>query len=84
MMLDQIKKGHQIYVVTPLIEQSDKIDLENVYQLEEKMKKAFGKICTVGVMHGKMSGTEKDKIMNEFKEGKKAQACGCKNGSCSC
>ncbi len=70
MMLDQIKKGHQIYVVTPLIEQSDKIDLENVYQLEEKMKKAFGKICTVGVMHGKMSGIEKDKIMNEFKEGK--------------
>ena len=38
-MLDEIKKKHQIYVIAPLIEQSDKIDLENIYKLEEKMKK---------------------------------------------
>lgn len=70
MMLDEIKKGHQIYIVAPLIEESDKIDLENVYQLEEKFTKAFGKICKIGLMHGKLSNDEKEKVMNDFKDGK--------------
>ena len=68
MMLDQIKAHHQIYVVAPLIEESDKIDLENIYQLEEKMQKAFGKICHIGIMHGKMKDTEKEQIMDKFKQ----------------
>ena len=70
MMLDQIKAHHQIYVIAPLIEESDKIDLEDVYKLEEKMKKAFGKVCNVGIMHGKMNSKEKEEIMNEFKQNK--------------
>lgn len=70
LMLDEIKKKHQIYVIAPLIEESDKIDLENVNELEKKMTTAFGKICKVGVMHGKMSKDEKDKVMEEFKQGK--------------
>ena len=68
MMLDEIKKGHQIYVIAPLVIESDKIDMENVYELEEKMNKAFGKICTVGVLHGKMKSTEKDEVMRDFKD----------------
>ena len=70
MMLDQIKAHHQIYVIAPVIEESDKIDLEDVYKLEEKMKKAFGKVCNVGIMHGKMNPKEKEEIMNEFKQNK--------------
>ena len=70
MMLDQIKKHHQIYVIAPLIEESDKIDLEDVYKLEEKMQKAFGKVCNIGVMHGKMTGKEKEEVMDEFKQNK--------------
>ena len=70
MMLDQIKVHHQIYVIAPLIEESDKIDLEDVYKLEEKMKKAFGKICNIGIMHGKMNNKEKEEVMNEFKQNK--------------
>ena len=70
MMLDQIKAHHQIYVIAPLIEESDKIDLEDVYKLDEKMKKAFGKVCNVGIMHGKMNPKEKEEIMNEFKQNK--------------
>ncbi len=69
MMLDEIKRGHQVYVVVPLIEDSEKIDLENVYNLEEKMKRAFGKICNIGVLHGKMSSKEKDLVMEDFKAG---------------
>ena len=70
MMLDEIKKGHQIYIVAPLIEESDKIDLENVYKLEEKFTRAFGKICKTGLMHGKLSNAEKEKVMDDFKEGR--------------
>ena len=70
MMLDQIKAHHQIYVIAPLIEESEKIDLENISKLEEKMTKAFGKICHIGVMHGKMKDEEKEKIMNDFKQNK--------------
>ena len=70
MMLDQIKAHHQIYVIAPLIEESDKIDLEDVYKLEEKMKRAFGKVCNVGIMHGKMSNKEKEEVMDDFKQNK--------------
>ena len=70
MMLDEIKKSHQIYVIAPLVEESEKIDMENVYQLEEKMTKAFGKICKIGVLHGKMKANEKEKIMQDFKNNK--------------
>ncbi len=70
MMLDQIKAHHQIYVIAPLIEESEKIDLENIYKLEEKMTKAFGKICHIGILHGKMKDEEKEDIMNKFKQNK--------------
>ena len=66
-MLDQIKQNHQIYVIAPLVEESEKIDMENVYELEEKMNKAFGKICKIGVLHGKMKSDEKDEVMKQFK-----------------
>jgi ATP-dependent DNA helicase RecG len=66
-MLEEIKEGHQIYVVAPLIEESDKIDLENVYEIEANMNKAFGKKYNIGVLHGKLSETEKDEIMDKFK-----------------
>ena len=69
LMYQEIKNKHQIYVIAPLIEESDKIDLENVNKLEEKMTSAFGKICKIGVMHGKMEKDEKDKVMEQFKNG---------------
>jgi len=67
MMLDEIKKGHQIYVIAPLVEDSETMDMENVYELEEKMNKAFGKVAKIGVLHGKMKANEKDEIMDKFK-----------------
>ncbi len=69
LMYQEIKEKHKIYVIAPLIEESDKIDLENVNKLEEKMISAFGKVCKIGVMHGKMEKNEKDKVMEEFKNG---------------
>jgi len=67
MMYDQIKLKHQVYVIAPLIEESDKIELENVTKLKDKMELAFGKVCKIGLMHGKLSAKEKDEIMEKFK-----------------
>lgn len=70
MMLDELKKNHQIYVVAPLIDESEKMDLENVNALYDKMNKAFGKLYNIGLLHGKMSNEEKEEVMNSFKENK--------------
>ena len=67
MMNNELMNHHQIYVVAPLIEESDKIDLENVYEIESNMQKAFGKYYKIGVLHGKLSQDEKDEIMTSFK-----------------
>ena len=66
-MYEQLRLKHQIYVIAPLIEESDKIELENVIKLKDKMELAFGKICKVGIMHGKLSDTEKEEVMEKFK-----------------
>lgn len=66
-MYRELKSNHQIYVIAPLVEESDKVDFNNVYELEEKMNKAFGKLYKVGVLHGKMTSKEKEEVMENFK-----------------
>lgn len=67
MMYKELCLNHQIYVVAPLIDDSENSDLENVKKLEEKMNLAFGKKFDVGILHGKMNNNEKDLVMNSFK-----------------
>lgn len=67
-MYQELKAGRQAYVIAPLIEESDKIDLENVTILESKMKRAFGKLYQIGVLHGKMSAREKEEVMLRFEK----------------
>ena len=67
MIYGELKKGHQIYVVAPLVEESENISLENVYKLEEGMNKAFKGKINVGVLHGKMNANDKQKVMDDFK-----------------
>ena len=65
LMYQELKQKHQIYVIAPLIEDND-TDMENVYQLKEKMDRAFSKICVTEVLHGKMSSKEKDEVMEKY------------------
>ena len=67
MMYNELKQKHQIYVIAPLIEDSEESSLESVYELQRKMDKAFSKITKTGILHGKMTSSEKDNIMNSFK-----------------
>ena len=69
-MLKEIRNGHQIYVVAPLIESDSEDTRESVLNLEIEMNKAFSKICSIGVLHGKMKDTEKNDIMQNFKDNK--------------
>ena len=52
-MLEELKQGHQIYVVSPLIENNDELDLKSVVILKEKFSMAFPNI-KIEILHGKL------------------------------
>ena len=67
MMFKELKAGHQVYVIAPLIEESENSDLTNVNDLKDKMTMAFGSHYKIDIVHGKMASGAKDLIMNQFK-----------------
>ena len=69
-MLEELKKNHQIFVVSPLIEQNDELDLNSVNILKEKLDRAFNNKVPIGILHGKLKQKEKDELMLEFQTGK--------------
>ena len=70
MMLDELKLGHQVYVIAPLIEDSENTsDLATVCNLKDQMTLAFGKQYKIDIIHGKMASGAKDLIMQEFAQG---------------
>ena len=66
----QIQEGRQAYVVCPLVEETEGIDAKAVLELTEKYKNEIFPEYRVEYLHGKMKQTEKDFIMQEFKDGK--------------
>ena len=70
-MVSEIKNGHQIYVVCPMIEEDEETDikLENVVDLKKKFDTAFNNKISVEILHGKMKNKDKDDVMNRFKAG---------------
>lgn len=65
-MKREIEEGHQIYVVTPLIDESETLDTANANEIFERMKKYFDGIATVGLIHGRLKAEEKEAIMLDF------------------
>lgn len=70
MMKKELELNHQIYVVAPMIDTESDSEKESVYDLEEKMNKAFGKISKIGIIHGKLDPKDKDKVMKNFEKNK--------------
>jgi ATP-dependent DNA helicase RecG len=68
LMNDELVNNHQIYVIAPLIEENEELDLTNVYTLRDKMNLIFGNKYKIDIVHGKMKSKEKDLIMEEFKQ----------------
>lgn len=69
MMYDELENNHQVYVIAPLIEDSENQDLATVTNLKDQMMLAFGKKYKIDIIHGKMASSAKDLIMQEFAQG---------------
>ena len=66
---EQLKEGRQAYIVCPLVEENEELDLKSVEKLYEKYKKEVFPDYRVEYIHGKMKPKEKDEIMTKFKAG---------------
>lgn len=65
-MQEQINKGHQIYIICPMVEASETMDVENVVEYQESLLDIFPKNVRISYLHGKMSPDEKNSIMDAF------------------
>lgn len=66
----ELEQESQVYFVSPLIEESEALDLKNAEALFAELSEYFGGEVTVGLLHGRMKADEKDNIMQEFKAAK--------------
>lgn len=64
----ELQAGHQLYVICPLIEESEALDVKNATEIYEHLQEYYAPTYQVSLLHGKMKNAEKDKIMEEFKE----------------
>ncbi|NLM44017.1 MAG: ATP-dependent DNA helicase RecG [Clostridiales bacterium] len=64
-----INEGRQAYIVCPLVEESEKLELISAKEYCEKIKKSYFKGYNIGLIYGKMKNEEKEKIMEEFYNG---------------
>ena len=67
---EELKKNHQIYVVTPLINESESLDTANATEIYNNMVKYFKDQATVGLVHGRLPSNEKEQVMQDFLEKK--------------
>ena len=67
--LKEINKGRQVYVVCPLVEENDTLDLNSVEKHYQYLKENYFTETKVEILHGKMPPKVKNDIMNEFKNG---------------
>ncbi len=66
----QMQEGAQVYVVFPLVEETEKSDLKSAVESYEKMRSGFFADFTLGLLHGRMKTAEKEEAMQAFKEGR--------------
>jgi ATP-dependent DNA helicase RecG len=66
---EEVQNGRQVYVVYPLIEESEKLDLKAATEGYEHLRKEVFADLKIGLLHGRMSSDEKDKVMESFVTG---------------
>lgn len=67
---DEIKRGRQIYIIFPLIDESEKLDLKSAEENYKILKESIFREHEVGMIHGRMFWYEKDEVMEDFKSSK--------------
>jgi ATP-dependent DNA helicase RecG len=68
----EVEKGNQVFIVYPLVEASEKMDLKDATRMAEHLRKDIFPDCSIGLVHGRMKGNEKDRVMTDF-AGKRIQ-----------
>lgn len=66
---EQVGQGRQVYYICPLVEESDKIDVQAAVELAETLRTRVFPDLNVGLMHGRLKQDEKDEVMRSFKNG---------------
>lgn len=61
-----IRQGEQAYVICPLIEESDKLDIQNAVDVYHQLEAYFPESIHIGLMHGRLPAEEKDMVMKKF------------------
>jgi ATP-dependent DNA helicase RecG len=67
---EEVRKGRQAFIVYPLVEESEKMDLKDATRMAEHLQKDIFPEFRIGLLHGRMKSDEKEVIMMEFKEGR--------------
>jgi ATP-dependent DNA helicase RecG len=67
---EEVRKGRQAFVVYPLVEESEKLDLRDATRMAQHLQKEVFPDFRIGLLHGRMKSDEKEAIMMEFKEGR--------------
>ncbi len=70
LMLREIAQGHQVYVVLPLVEESEKLDLRSAIDEHRTLQETVFPDFKVGLLHGRMTSAEKEAAIGEFRDGK--------------
>jgi ATP-dependent DNA helicase RecG len=71
LVLDELRKGHQAFVVYPLVEASEQLQqVRDATQMAEKMRQSVFKDFGVALVHGRMASAERDEVMRRFRDGK--------------
>ncbi|HEX8141542.1 MAG TPA: ATP-dependent DNA helicase RecG [Pyrinomonadaceae bacterium] len=65
----EVRLGRQVYVVYPLVEESEKMDLKDATRMYEHLRDRVFPTFSVGLLHGKMKPSEKDEVMGRFVSG---------------
>ena len=65
-----ISEGRQAYIVCPLVDESDTLELQSVINLYERLKERYFQDVEIEFIHGKLKPVDKDRIMKDFENGK--------------
>lgn len=68
-ILRQVREGRQVYIICPMVEESEGAEGENVTDYTERIREIFPPEVTIGMLHGKMKPKEKNQIMERFAKG---------------
>jgi ATP-dependent DNA helicase RecG len=65
----QIEKGHQAFIICPLVEESEKVEAKAAVEEHKRLQKVIFPDLKLGLLHGRLKGEEKEEVMAAFKRG---------------